>query len=227
MCYLSFDTDEKSSSSAPSEETGNLPYQLDELAAGFSDIKNPYIDSHGRVEHIIDLLNDYMSTYLADPTDYIAPYTSLVASLMMGKTRLMKQMAHHMPCIYICFRSNASTGYPQASPMVPKWLLKGTRFLFQPPLSQKDIDKDIEFHVSGLKFSLFLIALLEKLAAMLRTTIGEKLTTPEDIHQGNYWWLWDFFAEPSNRSTLGNFWKAVVTSTESKFKHMDDDNNWC
>ena len=51
-----------------------------------------YIDPHNYVKEIASTLAENMTNYQHASSDtYIAPYTSLVTSSMMGKTRLIKE----------------------------------------------------------------------------------------------------------------------------------------
>jgi hypothetical protein len=66
------------------------------LSEGFN---KAYIDPHGYVEKIANRLTEYMNLYTLSH-DYVAPYTSLVTSSMMGKSRLMKELASRVPIVY-------------------------------------------------------------------------------------------------------------------------------
>ena len=67
-----------------------------------------------------------MDTYRSDFKSYVAPYTSLIQSSMMGKSRLLKEMSCFIPCVYICLRdANSASGYPHRSPRVADWINSG------------------------------------------------------------------------------------------------------
>ena len=88
------------------------------LKAGFA---STYIDARNYARHTADEIRTNMDTYITNGADYIAPYTSLITSSMMGKTRLMKEMSRYIPLVYICARSAASTGYPPRTPAIIDW----------------------------------------------------------------------------------------------------------
>ena len=67
---------------------------------------------------MFETLVNYMECYCSEKDTYVAPYTSLITSSMMGKSRLLKQIANHTPLIYICLRHPRSTGYPKRSPRI-------------------------------------------------------------------------------------------------------------
>ena len=46
-----------------------------------------------------------------------APYVALIQSSGYGKTRLISEIAEKVFVIYLCFREQASTGYPKATPL--------------------------------------------------------------------------------------------------------------
>ena len=105
-----------------------------------------------------------MDTYIIHGTDYVAPYTSLITSSMMGKTRLMKEMSRYIPLVYICARSATSTGYPPRTPAIIDWFDRGIAV----HLDRSIIGADKSFIISTLKYTSFLLALFEGLSALLR-----------------------------------------------------------
>src|SRR5262245_22519147 len=104
-----------------------------------------------------------MDCYCSAPTAYLAPYTSLVTSSMMGKSRLLKQIANHAPLVYICLRSSKSTGYPRRSSRIAGWLLQGIGTCLQPLSRSRD---DSNFF-STLKFSVFFEATFTQLTKII------------------------------------------------------------
>ena len=56
-----------------------------------------------------------MNNWVASPLKYNAPYTNVVNASMMGKSRLIKEIAMKIPTVYICLREE-DDGYPTASP---------------------------------------------------------------------------------------------------------------
>ena len=100
----------------------------------------PYIDPYNFVKTIGDDLKDHMKIFMGERADeYIAPYISLITSSMIGKSRLMKQLANYMPVIYLCFRTQNSTGYPPRSPSSQNGSVPQSRSqansIFSPPIS--------------------------------------------------------------------------------------------
>jgi hypothetical protein len=82
-----------------SASTVQVYNELDTVYASAFD--RAYIDPHGLVDRYCEKLHTRMNKYAANPKHYVAPYTSLVTSSMMGKSRLIKQIARHIPTIYI------------------------------------------------------------------------------------------------------------------------------
>lgn len=82
----------------------------DDLPGAFSE---EYGDRHGLVQHYSKQLRGHMDSWMTSRFLWNAPYTSLVNSSMMGKSRFQKQLALHDPVIYFCLRRQDSTsGYP-------------------------------------------------------------------------------------------------------------------
>lgn len=75
-----------------------------------------YMDPHGLISHYCCEISAMMKEWIKNPKNYIAPYTSMVTSSMMGKSRLIKELAMEIPTIYICLRNDTNdSGYPIAS----------------------------------------------------------------------------------------------------------------
>ena len=77
-------------------------------------------DSHYRdpfqlVSEYVKDLTQNMKLWVRRPTDYNTPYTNVVNASMMGKSRLLKEIAIRIPTVYICLREQ-NDGYPIASP---------------------------------------------------------------------------------------------------------------
>ena len=66
-----------------------------------------------------------MTDYSENCKKYIAPYTLLVTSLMMGKTRLMKEISKYIPSMYFCLRNRQSNGYPNRTSVLANWMETG------------------------------------------------------------------------------------------------------
>ena len=174
--------------------------ELEDLKRAFSSL---YIDPHGLAEDVFDTLVNYMDCYCSSPDTYVSPYTSLVTSSMMGKSRLLKQIASHTPLVYICLCSSQSTGYPSRSSGISGWLLQGTEKCFRPLSMSRD---DSNFFAT-LKFSALFEATLHRLVGLI-----EQGTLA--IRGDNFNWMWNFFAEPRDQQTLIEFWLNVIIDAE-------------
>ena len=129
----------------------------DALVAGF---RSTDIDPNGFVQSCVNQLKGYMDLYVLKSTEYAAPYTSLVTSFMMGKSRLMKEITSFL--IYICTRLNSSSGYPKATSHVTAWFDRGTADTFNPILDPQTMATQDKGHLlSTLKYSSFLLSFIE------------------------------------------------------------------
>jgi hypothetical protein len=163
-----------------------------------------------------------MDTYIADGADYVAPYTSLVTSSMMGKTRLIKEMSRHIPSVYICARSACSTGYPPRTPAVVDWFDSGIAGLYKPTLDRSTIAGDKFYILSTLKYGVFLLALFKHLSALLQNEdLIQQYKVRECAEQRHYTWMWDFFAEPLDSSNLKSFWQHCLMDAEKTMKEYN------
>jgi hypothetical protein len=152
-----------------------------------------------------------MRLYVTNKSGYIAPYTSLVTSSMMGKSRLMKEVATHIPTVYICLRKgDRSYGYPKQTPNLADWFSQGAL-----SLADKKMTQDYFFCFPTLKYGLFLLVTIKKLVHWIEN--GNILNPIEKGSMHEFGWLWEFFAEPSNEETLGRFWEDVMESIAKEF----------
>ena len=148
-----------------------------------------------------------MDVYRASQQSYVAPYTSLITSSMMGKSRLIKEMARYIPMVYLCARSSNSTGYPPRTPAVIEWLRNG----LGPDVLPEHISIDKSYFISTLKYSAFLLAIFDRLSNLLRDkNVVEKFRIRELATEDQYTWMWDYFAEPSDASSIEAFWGNVL-----------------
>ena len=92
------------------------------LRRGFQD---EYIDPYNLVGETIKEIKDNITKYCRNSEVYVAPYTSLITSSMMGKSRLMKEIARSVPSVYMCFRHHGSSGYPKSTPILSNWINGG------------------------------------------------------------------------------------------------------
>jgi len=150
----------------------------------------------------------------------------------MGKSRLMKEIGRKTPTIYICLRSEHSTGFPFRSPIIADWLLDSAKT--QLSVIRKN---DFQFPLfSTFKYCIFLLATIEEIAQWIsngkvmkevKARFGSKRQLFNTEFQ--YEWLWMFFDEPpfdeprrKSDSTLTAFWEAVVTRCDEKFKAVSN-----
>jgi hypothetical protein len=157
-------------------------------------------------------LVNYMESYSVSNAAYVAPYTSLVTSSMMGKTRLMKEIASRCPTIYICLRHGKATfQYPNRTPSVADFLLDGVTECLPSDLPIEEQDNLI----STLKFSAFIEATLKELTEWITNKNFAKAVGKADDQVFQHEWLWQFFAEPRREVVLREFWEAVIAKTKS------------
>ena len=87
-----------------------------------------YLDSHSLLDGYCDEIRGNMDRYLQQSAHFIAPYTSITQSSMMGKSRMIKEIAFKIPTVYICMRPQ-NDGYPDWSPeVVRKFIIAGTGY---------------------------------------------------------------------------------------------------
>ena len=165
--------------------------ELEGWKAAFSDY---YIDPYGCVDRLAETLRNNITNFCAVPGHYIAPYTCIVTSSMMGKSRLVKEVATLIPTVYMCLGTNR-TFYPHPTKIVVEWIRGGVEGMGYWHPSDKD------FLVPTLKYSAFLLALIQKLAILVSQHNDEK----------EYSWMWKFFAEPpKDCNEINAFWTAVT-----------------
>jgi len=134
---------------------------------------------------------------------------------MMGKSRLMKEMTAHIPAVYICLRSSDSqSGYPKRSPIIADWFDKGAANVYPTTLPRSTMLRDRLHFLGTLKYSAFLLALVQQLSILLSDPdVIRRFNICENATQNSYKWMWEFFAEPLDTDTkLEEFWYAVVAS---------------
>ena len=146
--------------------------EQDILRDGFTKI---YIDPHEYAMKTALLLTKNVDKYCKSGTTYVAPYTSLVTSSMMGKTRLMKEIAKYLPIVYMCFRENHETRYPAATSNLLSWFRKGAYSMLgvdPEDCGAGDINTDREYIIPTLRHSLFLLHLLQNLHILIQDLLG-------------------------------------------------------
>src|ERR1700737_2156994 len=166
------------------------------------------MDAEGTVDDTVSELRGNMELYVANKENYIAPYTTLVTSSMMGKSRHMKEVANHLPSVYICLRREVrGYGYPHPSPSIDEWSLRGAATIVGP-----EPVEDSDFWFSTLRWSAFILCTIHTLTSWIHH--GQFFKSMGMHHQKlEYAWLWKFFAEPPNASSLRDFWLEVQKAT--------------
>ena len=205
--------------------------QTDEMTAALRDgFSSYYIDPHDFVSDVVNSLRTNMDKYCnASGSEYIAPYTSLITSSMMGKSRLMKQLSTQLPLVYVCLRNAKSSGYPIRTPNVPEWIRGGLkRLLGDNVMDLDDVRNDRDFYIPTVRFSLFLLAFLQEFTRFIQDdAIGLGLNYKQ---KDNFQWMWEFFAEPSEHMDAPRtaFWETVTSKADQMFKdkRKPDKKNW-
>jgi len=187
------------------------------LSDGFD---KAYIDPHGYVEKIANRLKEYMNLYTLTP-DYVAPYTSLVTSSMMGKSRLMKELASRVPIVYMCVRGENQSGFPRATPGILKWFKDGVCGELGIAVTDPAIASDNDDIIATLRHSLFLLNLLKHLRDLIEDV---SQTTPTrypglagriNVRRSSFEWMWDFFVDYTQPYAIARrlFWDTVKAQT--------------
>jgi len=177
------------------------------------------MDAEGTVGETVSELRENMDRYAAAKGHWIAPYTSFVTSSMMGKSRHMKEVANHLPSVYICLRGEVrGYGYPPPSPSIVEWSSTGAAMILGKPV------REYHFCFSTFKWSAFIISVISRLAAWID---NGKFFTSLDIDDWKakrleFAWLWKFFAEPPNSSNLKIFWLEVQEMAHSMLRRHPD-----
>ena len=113
-----------------------------------------YLDPHEAVGSYIDEIRNAMDDYLASPKKFIAPYTSILASSMLGKSRLIKQISFEIPTVYICVR-NVNDGYPNWSPECVRSYVLGNETYQPSPKELHTNELRAEIHMYAFYYALF------------------------------------------------------------------------
>src|SRR6202048_1691317 len=125
------------------------------------------MDAEGTVAETVSELRANMELYAKQCAKWIAPYTSFVTSSMMGKSRHMKEVANHLPCVYICLREEErGYGYPRRSPRIAKWSLKGATTILD-PADNFEPAEEFHFYFSTFRWSAFIISTINTLAVWI------------------------------------------------------------
>jgi hypothetical protein len=165
----------------------------------------------------------------------MAPYTSIVTSSMMGKSRLVKEIAKWIPTVYLSLRESKERaqqvdgerfvdGYPDRSPD------NVIKYLFYDAPNDGG-EKDLERY-----YICFLIGILESFAIWFGTVLESSETTASS--NGYNKRLWNMLAEPSKlsggdvptsqQSSQGyregptTFWGDVIRNARWHYKNSSD-----
>src|SRR5579862_2401626 len=202
-----------------------------------------YIDPRDYAAYNRDSLFQCMDKYVHLPSVWVAPYTSLVTSSMMGKTRLIKELSRSIPTVYICLRKDSPTdlrgtsGYPRRTPTISEYLLEPIKLTLSPLYNlDKSLSllrfRDKDCMVGTAKMNILILSLVERLSdwigtnkfynAIRPTVTQEAAGLGESIDNTSFRlsWLWLFFAEPDHPSILSQFWKEVTDSTTCQLKEI-------
>ena len=176
------------------------------LRAGFQTF---YMDPYHIALDMATKVTEFMDTYETKHSRYIAPYTSLVTSSMMGKSRLMKEISHYVPTVYICLRGEKSSGYPKNTPHLPNWIQEST--LTKTKHAHPVEDRD--FLLPTVKFAVFFSSLMKTLADLIMKIKPFAQFTLNPTRD-DFGWMWDFFAENDNNDQLDAFWVQVTKKVD-------------
>jgi hypothetical protein len=178
------------------------------------------MDAHCTVGATVSELKGNMDKYAARKGNYVGPYTTLVTSSMMGKSRHMKEVANHLPCVYICLGREAREyrSYPRASPSLVEWSLRGAATI----LGNFQRVEESDFCFSTLRWFAFIICTIHELATWIDDGRFFMSLDIDDwkAQKLEYVWLWKFFAEPPNLCKLTDFWAKVQKATVSMLKEF-------
>ena len=206
------------------EESDDVDY-FTLLREAFS---QPYIDPHDYVGKIVKRLRQNMNEFTSRSTYYVAPYTSLVTSSMMGKSRLMKELAQHVPLVYICLRGGEDESqFPPTTTRIRDWVGEGACKSLDADRMDSDIASDNNNVILTLRYSLFLVHLMDKLSDLI-TEFRKPTSYPEikvlltSSNAESFAWMWDFFADAREPIALARqvFWTEVLTATVDEFRML-------
>ncbi|KAI7936744.1 hypothetical protein MJO28_015643 [Puccinia striiformis f. sp. tritici] len=92
----------------PNSKSETLPDEI--VAEGYD---QTYLNAEDIVIPTLKTLQDCAAAWR--PAKYLAPYTSLIAPALNGKTRLLKELSRHTCVVYMCIRPEQSSGWPPRS----------------------------------------------------------------------------------------------------------------
>jgi len=174
----------------------------------------PYIDANQFVPQIVANITSDVNDYHTNPGDYNAPYTSVVTSSLMGKSRLLKEMARYQPSVYICLRPKDASGYPKRSDVIADYLLEAA----SSSLPNKGYRNQIKYDYNALstaKYALFLLHLIVGLKTLIKSP-------PKTLTHRHPSFFWEYFAEtPTELTThLKTFWNEIKTEVQKELAKL-------
>jgi hypothetical protein len=98
------------STTQPASVPASKQYEI-ALSSAFN---QKYVDPHNLVTYYCRKISNNLLNWTQRPRQYVAPYSSVITSSMMGKSRLIKQISMNIPTVYICVRER-NDGYPTQS----------------------------------------------------------------------------------------------------------------
>ena len=171
---------------------------------------------------ILDCCEQYASS--GGKTKYLAPYTSLVTSSMMGKTRFLKELGQHCPAFYICARNtppDPNWGYPFPTPEFVDFLRMGISKMTG--TSRKYFVDDDYLSLCTYQWTSLILEMLHQVTKWVNNgrffeCVSEIYSTNSPIQPG---WIFRFFAQPPEGSTyLKEFWSNVIKATIRNVRSM-------
>ena len=191
---------------APNEGDSDRPHMSPKkIADAFS---SQYVDTRNLVHHYSRKLRNFSNQWQNDRTAYNAPYTSLVNSSMMGKSRFEKELCSHDPVLYFCFRSDTS-GYPPATVETVISFFDNPfdlKLSFSKSTNVADIEEGFV-----IAYILFFTCLFTEVKSFLsRIKMTEEIEKIEKIEKRRRIALWNLLAEPERSNEKPHeFWDAV------------------
>ena len=200
-------------------DTASTPLETADLLK--DEFSQEYINPYDYVQKVACRLTQNMNDYCNGLHEYVAPYISLVTSSIMGKIRLMKELARSLPVVYMCFQSDSQHGYPPPIANFLAWFEQGACGSLGIHPSDPDIVADVQYIILTLKHSLFFLYLFWNLIDLINDLLDDTsdygVTT--ELMQANFGknfeWMWQFFVDhtkPFVQARL-KFWHKVETET--------------
>jgi hypothetical protein len=87
---------------------------------------------------------------------------------MMGKSRLMKELASRVPIVYMCVRDEEQSGFPKATTGILDWFKMGVCKELGIALTDPEIASDNDDMIATLRLSLFLLNALKNLRDLIQ-----------------------------------------------------------